>query len=123
MGGCNRNGLCEFVRDGGNQFSHRADPARMDKIGLVLFGSFAVFNIRCRTTPLHNLPTLVPHRHGAYQEPAIDSVRSAPQPGFTIQRLASRLEEPLRMIGLCPARLNIAPIPEAGDTSNPSRFK
>src|SRR5580704_13218535 len=91
MSSRDRNRLCEFMRDGGDQFSHRADPARMGKIGLELFGTFAVFNVRCCATPFHNLPALVSHRHGAYQEPAIDSVRSAAQPGFIIQRFASLL--------------------------------
>jgi hypothetical protein len=33
------------MRDGVDLFSHRADPARMGKIGLELFGTFAVFNV------------------------------------------------------------------------------
>src|SRR3984957_12306630 len=94
MSGCDSNGLCKFVGDGGNQFSHRADSARMSKISLELFGTFAALNVRCRATPFHNLPALVPHRDGAYQEPAIDSIRSPTQPRFIIQRCASRLRLP-----------------------------
>jgi len=45
MRGCDRDGLCEFVRDGGNQFSHCADPVRMGKIRLEPFGLLAVFNV------------------------------------------------------------------------------
>jgi hypothetical protein len=74
MNGSDLNGLCEFVRNGGNQFSHRADPGRVGKIRLRLFGMFAVFNVRCRATPFRNRSALVPHWHGAYQDPAIDSV-------------------------------------------------
>ena len=62
MSGCDLNGLCEFVRDGGNQFSHRADPARMCKIGLELFGTFAIFNVGRRTIPFHDLSSLVPQQ-------------------------------------------------------------
>src|SRR5271170_1267320 len=91
MSGCDGKRLCEFMRDGGNQFSHRADPARMGKTGLELFGMFAIFNVCCRATPFHNLPALIAQGHSAYQEPAEGSVRSAAQPRFIIQRLASRL--------------------------------
>ena len=45
MSSSDLNGLGEFVRDGGKHFSHRANPARMGKIGEELFGLFAVLNI------------------------------------------------------------------------------
>ena len=72
--GCGRDGLCEIVRDGGDQFSHRADPARMGKIRPELFSIFAIFNVVPHCTPLHDLASVIAQRPGARLEPAIDSV-------------------------------------------------
>ena len=65
----------------------------MSKICLELFGTFAVFNVGRRTTPFHDLSSLVPQRHGADQEPAILSVDAA-QARFIIQRFATRKAAP-----------------------------
>jgi hypothetical protein len=76
MSGCDRNGLCEFMRDGGDHFSHRADPVRMGKIGLELFGLFAVFDVGPGHKPKRNLSLLIVQRIVTDQKPAIRSVVS-----------------------------------------------
>jgi hypothetical protein len=50
------------MREGSNQFSHRADPARMGEIGLELFGTFAVFNVRLVAVPLADLASPIQQR-------------------------------------------------------------
>src|SRR6266487_3050626 len=52
ISGCDRDGLCELVRDRGNQFSQRAHPIDMCQIGLelsqflaLLFCTLAILNV------------------------------------------------------------------------------
>src|ERR1700733_3500896 len=77
MSGCDRDGLCEFMRNGGDQLSHCADPAGMGKIRPELFGTFAILNVGRRTVPFHDLSSLVSQWHGAAQKPSILPVGAA----------------------------------------------
>src|SRR5258708_4555054 len=49
----------------------------MGKIGLQLFGAFAILNVGRRTVPFLDLSSLVPQRHGAAQKPPILPVDAA----------------------------------------------
>src|SRR5205823_13570902 len=88
MTGCDLKGLCEFVRDGGNHFSHRADPARMGKICLELFGMFAVFNVREGSVPFNNGSMLVPMWDTTHQKPPIFPVSGATEPRLIFEKLS-----------------------------------
>ena len=66
-----------FRPDGGNQFSHRADPIGVCKFCLQLFRTFGILNVGSRTVPFHDLSSLVPQRNGATQKPPILPVGAA----------------------------------------------
>ena len=80
---------CEFVRDGGDQFSHRADPARMSKIRPELFSIFAIFNnVREGSVPSNNGSMLVPKWYTAHQKPPIFPVSGETEPRLVFENLS-----------------------------------
>jgi len=118
--GCGREGLCEFVRDGGDQFSHHAHPMDMCQIGLelsqslaLLFCPLAILNVREGSVPFNNVSMLIPKWYTTHQ-------KTTDIPRQRRDGIAPRLRKPVRLQQRCATSRNGAQDPRDGShAANP----
>src|ERR1700744_1072830 len=95
MSGSDLNGLGEFVRDRGNQFSQRTQPINMCQICFelsqslaLLFCTLAIFNVRQGSVPFNNIPMSTPKGYPTHQKPPIFAVRGATESRLVFENLS-----------------------------------
>src|SRR5579862_10053779 len=88
MSGRDGERLRKFMRDGGDQFAHRADSARVGKFGLELFGTSAIFNVGKGSVPFNNLSMGVPKRDTPHKKPPIFPIGRTAEPRLVFERLS-----------------------------------